>query len=71
MAFYSSLRPDIAFRDTYFFWGSTGYLNNAGINIKKIYIVRICMRLKVHKIENFFGSDFEFFTIALLVLFKY
>ncbi len=24
--------------------------------------------LKVHKIENFFGSDFEFCTISLLVL---
>ncbi len=27
--------------------------------------------LKVHKIENFFGSDFEFCTIPLLVMFKY
>ncbi len=27
--------------------------------------------LKVHKIEKFFGSDFEFFTISLLVMFKY
>jgi hypothetical protein len=27
--------------------------------------------LKVHKIENFFGSDFEFCTISLLVMFKY
>jgi hypothetical protein len=27
--------------------------------------------LKVHKIENFFGSDFEFCTISLLVLLKY
>ena len=31
----------------------------------------ICKRLKVHKIENFFGSDFEFCTISLLVMFKY
>ncbi len=28
-------------------------------------------RLKVHKNENFFGSDFEFCTISLLVLLKY
>jgi hypothetical protein len=27
--------------------------------------------LKVHKIENFFGSDFELCTISLLVMFKY
>jgi hypothetical protein len=27
--------------------------------------------LKVHKIENFFGSNFEFCTISLLVLLKY
>jgi hypothetical protein len=29
------------------------------------------LSLKVHKIENFFGSDFEFCTISLLVMFKY
>ncbi len=28
-------------------------------------------RLKVHKIENFFGSDFEFWVISLLVMLKY
>ncbi len=28
-------------------------------------------RLKVHKIENFFGSEFEFYTISLLVMLKY
>jgi hypothetical protein len=27
--------------------------------------------LKVHKIENFLGSEFEFCTISLLVLLKY
>ncbi len=26
---------------------------------------------KVHKIENFFGSDFEFCVISLLVMLKY
>ncbi len=28
-------------------------------------------RLKVHKIENFFGFDFEIGTISLLVMSKY
>ncbi len=28
-------------------------------------------RLKVHKIENFFGSEIEFYTISLLVGLKY
>ncbi len=27
--------------------------------------------LKVHKIENFLGSEFEFYTISLLVMLKY
>jgi len=27
--------------------------------------------LKVHKIENLFGSDFEFCVISLLVMLKY
>ncbi len=27
--------------------------------------------LKVHKIENFFGYEFEFCTISLLVMLKY
>jgi hypothetical protein len=27
--------------------------------------------LKVHKIENFFGFDFEFYTVSLLVMLKY
>jgi hypothetical protein len=31
----------------------------------------ILAALKVNKIENFFGSEFEFFTILLLVLLKY
>ncbi len=31
----------------------------------------ILAALKVNKIENFFGSEFEFFTISLLVLLKY
>jgi hypothetical protein len=31
----------------------------------------VCPSLKVHKIENFFGSDFEFSVISLLVMLKY
>jgi hypothetical protein len=27
--------------------------------------------LKVHKVENYFSSEFEFCTISLLVLLKY
>ncbi len=30
-----------------------------------------CWSLKVHKIEHFFGLDFEIFTISLLVMSKY
>ncbi len=29
------------------------------------------LSLKVHKNENFFGSDFEFCVISLLVMLKY
>ncbi len=39
----------------------------------KIYKL-ICsgkISLKVHKIENFFGFDFEFYTVSLLVMLKY
>ncbi len=31
----------------------------------------ILAALQVHKIAHFFGSEFEFFTIVLLVLLKY
>ncbi len=31
----------------------------------------LSMRLKVYKNDNFFGSDFEFCTISLLVMLKY
>ncbi len=35
-------------------------------------VLSICdKRLKVHKREKFFGSDFEFFTILLLIKLKY
>ncbi len=29
------------------------------------------LTLKVHKTENFFGSEFEFNTISLLIMVKY
>ncbi len=32
--------------------------------------IKISFSLKVHKNENFFGSDFEFWTISLLVMLK-
>ncbi len=39
---------------------------------KTINLIQNCdVPLKVHKIENFFGSDFEFCTISLLVMLKY
>jgi hypothetical protein len=31
----------------------------------------VILILKVHKIENFFDSEFEFYTISLLVMLKY
>ncbi len=34
-------------------------------------IKQTSQNLKVHKIENFFGSEFEFYTILLLVMLKY
>jgi hypothetical protein len=41
----------------------------------KIYIITklllFLFLLKVHKIENFFGFDFEFYTVSLLVMLKY
>ncbi len=40
----------------------------------KVYfsrLMRVYVGLKVHKNENFFGFDFEFCTISLLVMLKY
>jgi hypothetical protein len=37
----------------------------------KIILRMLNMRLKVHKIENFFDSDFEICIIFLLVMAKY
>ncbi len=37
---------------------------------ESIFWNRFMGSLKVHKIENFFGSEFEFYTISLLVMLK-
>jgi hypothetical protein len=51
---------------------SCDFLNRGGGFIKGILRgVRCTKSLKVHKIENFFGSDFEFCVISLLVMLKY
>jgi hypothetical protein len=36
-----------------------------------IFVLYTSKASKVHRIENFFVSDFELFTISLLVLLKY
>jgi hypothetical protein len=38
-----------------------------------LFVYTLCKTdmLKVHKTENFFGSDFEFCVISLLVMLKY
>ncbi len=53
-------------------------LFNLGISLLEDtnYIYRVVLTLfwvslKVHKREKFFGSDFEFFTILLLINLKY
>jgi hypothetical protein len=57
-------------------WGSGLSLNPAGVRVmgkerpagsKRFGLAT----LKVHKNENFFGFDFEFCTISLLVMSKY
>jgi hypothetical protein len=37
----------------------------------KMAQIWLAASLKVHKNENFFGSDFEFCTFSLLVMLKY
>ena len=34
-------------------------------------VLPVNIHLKLHKNENFFGSDFEYCTISLLVMLKY
>ena len=44
------------------------------MNKKGLTLLSTCntkSKLKVHKIENFFGFDFEFYTVSLLVMLKY
>ncbi len=50
---------------------TTGIIQAGTIEFGKIRIFRRLDRFKVHKNENFFGSDFEFCTISLLVIFKF
>jgi hypothetical protein len=51
---------------------SCDFLNRGGGFIEGILRgVRCTKSLKVRKIENFFGSDFEFCVIPLLVMLKY
>jgi hypothetical protein len=51
---------------------SCDFLNRGGGFIKGILRgFRSTKSLKVHKIENFFCSDFEFCVISLLVMLKY
>ncbi len=38
---------------------------------KKHNVVSKLVSLKVHKNENFFGFDFEFCTVSLIVMLKY
>ncbi len=40
---------------------------SGGMNDERFVLIM----LKVHKIENFFGSELEFYTISLLVMLKY
>jgi hypothetical protein len=46
-------------------------LLNFSLTDEKLMHLAFTRTLKVHKIENFFGSDFEFCVISLLVMLKY
>ena len=46
-------------------------MGGQGKKTTKMKISHACVPLKVHKNENFFGFDFEFCTISLLVTSKY
>jgi hypothetical protein len=51
--------------------GKTGYLKEKPAATRPGRPSFISGKLKVHKNENFFGFDFEFCTISLLVMSKY
>jgi hypothetical protein len=40
------------------------------LKVRKTTVIIIYFHLKVHKNENFFGFDFEFCPISLLVMHK-
>ncbi len=54
-----------------FFFGVDGELEFKKIDLIFSKAIECKWFLKVHKIENFFGSEFELYTISLLVLLKY
>ncbi len=54
------------------------HINQTFLKVAKIYSEVLkklgnfpVVTFKVHKIENFFGSEFEFYTISLLFMLKY
>ncbi len=46
-------------------------LPGALLHLLRLEMLASHLILKVHKNDNFFGSDFEFCTISLLVMLKY
>jgi hypothetical protein len=48
-----------------------GHLSKGILPHQLVLHRRVVLALKVHKIENFFGFDFEFYTVSLLVMLKY
>jgi hypothetical protein len=51
--------------------GTSRNINSFWPILREINIKRFSAVLKVHKNENFFGSEFEFYTISLLFMLKY
>jgi hypothetical protein len=55
----------------FFFWPSLKFLF-VPLSLKTTHFFKIKpYYLKVHKIENFFGFNFDICTISLLVMLKY
>ncbi len=65
-AFNSSAAQFLFCSETYFKGGFSIFFFSERSDVLSVFFP-----LKVHKIENFFGSEFEFCTISLLVLLKY
>ncbi len=47
------------------------HLTSLNVKLRLKYSTSTKKYLKVHKIENFFGFDFEVYTVSLLVMLKY